>query len=73
MCVIYFLCMDKLLLLLLQGLLPMTRIAYGDVANSTQQINASANLEIMLSITMHDVSGTAAVQHQCSSSSNAAV
>jgi hypothetical protein len=41
---------------MLQGLLPMTRLAVGDMAQPTDQVKASGNLEIVLALTVSEVS-----------------
>jgi len=44
-----------LLLLLLQGVLPWSRVVSGDMVDSSQQFLAAANLEIVAALTLQEV------------------
>jgi hypothetical protein len=48
-------CASLLLLLLLQGMLPQSRLVFGDMAQPTDQVKASGNLEVVLGLTMSEV------------------
>jgi hypothetical protein len=41
---------------LLQGMLPMSRLVVGDMAQPTDQVKASGNLEVVLGLTFSEVS-----------------
>jgi hypothetical protein len=52
----------------LQGVLPYTRVTSGDVADATQQMLASGNLEVVAAVTLQEVSSSSSSHRFLSSS-----